>query len=407
MKKIVILCTLDTKGEQVRYLREKVEAKGHKAILMDLSTGDIPPFEAEVTPAEIANLAGKKIEHLRIAKDRSVVIEAMIDGAQQKALELFSRGELDGIVALGGATMAIMGSHVMQKLPFGVPKVIAVPDIMPSWAGAWFDAMDVTVMQVIIEIAGMNDLVKSAIECVAGAIVGMVEAHPYSSLSLPYPSIAITEYGFSQQCARQVEKLLKEKGYHVFSYHAQGVSDSAMERFISQGFYDGVIDITPGGLIEEIFQGNRAAGMGRLDAAAARKIPQVLAVSGVNITGCGPTRTNRQKYATRSRILKIDETRWFTRYNTKELKIGAKLYAEKLNKANGPVKILIPLRGWNSVDKEGSILHDPEEDQVFVEELEKHLRPEIEVREVDCNLEEPEFAQALVDSFDKIFQGTL
>ncbi|MFC2050686.1 Tm-1-like ATP-binding domain-containing protein [Chloroflexota bacterium] len=403
MNKIVILGTLDTKGEQLRYLKEKVEARGHKAIIMDLSMGGIPPFEAEVTPAEIASLAGKKIEHLRSSKDRAIVIEAMTSGAKQKALDLFSQGELDGIVALGGTTIAFIGSDVMQQLPLGIPKVIAVPDIMASFVEAWFDAMDVMVMQMIVEMTSINDLVKGAIEFVAGAISGMVEVRPYAPLCLPYPSVAITEYGFSQQCARQVEKLLKENGYNVSSYHAQGVSDKAMVKLISQGYYDGVIDITPGGLIEEIFQGNRAAGMGRLNAAA-RRIPQVLAPSGVNITGCGPTRNNREKYASRSRILKVDELRWFTRYSAEELKIGAKVYAEELNKAKKPVKILIPLRGWNSVDREGSVLYDPEEDKVFVEELKKHLRPEIEVQEVDCNLEDPEFAQALVDSFDEIFQ---
>jgi uncharacterized protein (UPF0261 family) len=403
MKKIVVLGTLDTKGEQLRYLKEKVEARGHKAIIMDLSMGGIPPFEAEITPAEVASLAGKKIEHLRSSKDRAIVIEAMTSGAKKKALDLFSQGELDGVVALGGTTIAFVASNVMQQLPFGIPKVIAVPDIMPSFVEVWFDAMDVMVMQMIIELTSMNELVKRAIEFVAGAISGMAEIRPHLTLRLPYPSVAITEYGFSQQCARQVEKLLGKKGYYVLSYHAQGISDKAMVKFILQGYYDGIIDITPGGLIEEIFQGNRAAGMGRLNASA-RGIPQVLAPSGVNITGCGPTRKNREKYASRSRILKIDELRWFTRYNAEELKIGAKVYAEELNKAKKPVKILFPLRGWNSIDREGSILYDPKEDKVFIEELKKHLRPEIEVQEVDCNLEDPEFAHALVDSFDEIFQ---
>jgi uncharacterized protein (UPF0261 family) len=404
MKKIVIMGTLDTKGQQLEYLKEKVEARGHKGIMMDLSTGETHTFEVEVTPEEIANLAGEEIRNLRSSRDRATVIETMTTGAQQKALELFSKGELDGIIALGGATMALIASHVMQKLPLGVPKIIVVPDIMPSFVEVWFDAMDVVIMQVIIEIVGMNDLLKGAIECAAGAISGMVEAHSYSPLRLPYPSVAITEYGFSQKCARQVEKLLEAKGYHVFSYHAQGISDRAMERIISQGFYDGLIDLTPGGLIEEIFQGNRAAGMGRLDAVT-RGMPIVLAPSGVNITGCGPTRKNREKYASRSRILKVDELRWFTRYSVEELRIGAKLYAEKINKANKPLKILVPLRGWNSIDNEGSVLYDPEEDKVFIEELRKHLKVEIKVQEVDCNLEDQEFARALADTFDEIFRS--
>lgn len=405
MKKIVILCTLDTKAEPILYLKEKIEARGHKTTIIDLSTGDKPPFEADVTPEEIAELAGEKIESLRNNRERDIAIKAMIDGARQKTMELFSRKELDGIVALGGPTMALIGSCVMQNLPFGVPKVIAVPNILPSRVAAWFDAMDVTVVQLIVEIAAMNKLVKQAIESVAGVIAGCVESYSYPDLSLPYPAIALTQYDFSQQCARCVEKLLKEKGYNVFSFHAQGISDRAMERFITQGYFDGVIELTPGGLIEEIFDGNRAAGKSRLDAAIARGLPQVMAPSGINITGCGPTRKNRQKYASRRRILQVDELRCFTRYSASELKAGAKIYAEKLNKSIGPIRIMVPLKGWNSIDKTGSILHNPKGDMVFINELKKHLKPQVIVREADSNLEDPEFAQLLVDNFDEIFRG--
>lgn len=407
MKRIVIIGTLDTKREQIRYLKERIEARGHRAIIMDLSMGGVPPFEAEITPAEIASLVGKKIEDLRRSKDRFTITEAMTAGAQQKALELLSRGELDGITALGGTTMALTGSRVMRKLPFGIPKVIAVDAAMPVHVGTWFDAIDMAVMQVIMELSKANELVKHAIEQIAGTISGMVEeSRPYTSLHIPYPSIAITEFGLSPQCGREVDKLLNERGYHVFSFHAGGVSDRAMERLISQGLFDGVIDVVPAGLIDELYQGNKAAGMERLDAAGERGLPQVLAPGCINLTGCGPSRRNRERYALRPKQVKLDETRWMTRYNAEELGTAAKLYAEKLNKAKGPVKFLVPLRGWTSIDKEGSILYDPEGDSVFTEELKKYLKPEVEVQEIDCNIEDPEFAKALVDNFDKIFKET-
>ena len=401
-KKIVIIGTADTKGDQLRFLKERIESRGHEAILMDISMGGDSSCQEDITPQEIAALAGKDIEEIRASKDRLSITNAMSSGAQQKALELLSQGELHGMVSLGGATIALIASRVMSKLPFGIPKVIGVPAAQTVYVKEWFGANDLVVMQLIMEIAGMNDLIKNAISQVAGAISGMAEqAYDHTSLKLPYPSVAITELGFSDRCAKYVEQLLTEKGYHVYRFHAQGISDRAMDRLISQGFFDGVIEIVPAGLIEERFEGNRPAGMARLDAAAERGIPQVWAPCCLNITGAGPTRTNRGKYVASGRVLEIDEMRAMARFPLDEMVIGAKLYAEKINKAKGPVKLVVPLRGWSSLDREGSILYDPEEDRIFIEELKNNLRAPIEIEEVDCNLEDMDTAKVLVDSLDR------
>jgi uncharacterized protein (UPF0261 family) len=404
-KKIVIIGTVDTKGDQLRFLKERIESRGHEAILMDISMGGDPSYQADITSEEIARLAGKDIEAIRASKDRLTITNAMSAGAQQKTLDLLSRGELHGIVSLGGSTIALIASQVMSKLPFGIPKVIGVPAAQTAYVARWFEATDLIVMQLIMEIAGMNDLIKNAISQVAGAISGMVEeAYDHTSLNLPYPSVAMTELGFSDQCAKYVEQLLTEKGYHVYPFHAQGISDRAMDRLISQGFFDGVIEIVPAGLIEERFKGNRPAGMARLDAAAERGIPQVWAPCCLNITGAGPTRTNREKYLATGKVLEIDEMRAMARFPVDEMKIGAKLYAEKINKAQGPIKLVVPLRGWSSLEREGSVLYDPDEDQIFIDELKKNLRVPLEIEEVDCNLEDLHTAEALVNSLDRFIK---
>jgi uncharacterized protein (UPF0261 family) len=405
-KKIVILGTVDTKGEQLRFLRERVASRGHDPILMDLSMGGHPGFRADITPHEIAELMGRKLEDLTASRDRLSVTNVMTAGAQQMALDLISRGSLHGIVALGGATMALIGSQVMSKLPFGIPKVIATPAAMPVYVGRWFGATDLIVMQLIMEIAGMNDLVKNALAQVAGTVSGMVEeAYDFKTLKLPFPSIAVTEVGFSDQCAKYVEELLTEKGYSVYPFHANGTSDRAMDRLISQGFFDGVIEIVPAGLIEAKFRGNRAADMERLDAAGERGIPQVWAPCCLNLTGAGPTRTNREKYTASGRVLNIDEMRAMARFPRDELLVGAKLYAEKINKAKGLLKLVIPLRGWSSLDREGSVLYDPQEDRLVVEELKRNLTVPLEIEEIDANLEDFQTAKALVDSLVRFMEG--
>lgn len=403
-KTIVILGTLDTKGEHLYLLKEKIEARKHRALILDLSMGSVPALHADIPAAEIARMGGRSIQQLIAGRNRAGSTEVMIAGAQQKVLELLSNRQVDGIVAMGGASMALMGQRIMAKLPFGIPKVIATPAAMPTYISEWFGSLDVVVMQVIMEFAGMHNLLSAVISQVAGAVSGMVEESiDYAALELPHPSVAITQMGFNEECAFEVKRLLEERGYHVYPFHANGISDRSMERLISQGFLDGLIDIVPAGLIEELFQGNRAAGMDRLDAPINRGIPLVLAPCTFNVTGAGPTRRDKERFINRPR-LQIDEIRFMTRFTMDEMRQGARLYAEKLNRVTGPVKFLVPLRGWSSVDKPGSLLYNPREDLAFFEELKARLTCEIPIEELDCNLEDREFARALVDNFDAMFK---
>ena len=149
-KTIVILGTLDTKGEHLHLLKNTIERRGHRVLILDLSMGSVPESAADITASEIAGLGGGSIEEMIAARDRSASAKVMIAGARQKVLELLSKKELDGIVAMGGASMALIASRVMGKLPYGIPKVIATPAAMPTYIAEWFGDMDVTVMQVIM-----------------------------------------------------------------------------------------------------------------------------------------------------------------------------------------------------------------------------------------------------------------
>jgi len=403
-KNIVVIGTLDTKGEQILFLKERLEERKCKPIVVDLSMGGKPFFQADITPRTIAQAGGQSIEDILVSKDRYTITQVMQRGAIEEVKKLYSAGKVDGIIAVGGITMGFIGSAVMKVLPFGMPKVIVCPAVMPMYITKLFGSQDIAILQTLVELAGLNDMVKNVLTRAAGAVCGMADVvDTRDGFKLPAKSIAITQDGFSEQCAGRVRQQLEEKGYTVYPFHSQGISDRAMEDLITQGFFDGVVDIVSNGVIDEIFEGNRPGGPERLEAAGKRGIPHVIAPSSINTTGCGPTRKHAEKYASRERIDKIDDLRMATRYNTEELTIAARAYAEKLNKAKGPVKFVFPLRGWSSGDREGSILHAPEEDKVFVEELRRNLRPGIEIEEVDCNLEDPEFADVLVENLIKMF----
>jgi uncharacterized protein (UPF0261 family) len=404
-KSVIVMGTLDTKGEEILFLEQQLEQKHCRVIVIDVSMGGQPFFKADIGPEEIARLGGSTIEKIRASQDRDWLTQVMERGAAEKVRQLYAEGKISGIMAIGGSTMALFGAQVMKLLPFGIPKIIVCPGVIPAQVRRLYDTMDMTIMQGVVDFAGLNELTMSVLGRAAGAMCGVLEDSGETISSLLEKSVAITELGWSANCARLVKRHLEERGYRVYPFHAQGIGDRAMEDLIVQGFFDGVIDIAPAGVIEELFHGTRAAGPKRLEAAGERGLPQVLAPCSINITNASLSRRQSEKYVSRKKKLKQDEARIETRYNREELIKAAKIYAEKLNKARGPVKVLIPTRGWSSLDREGSVLHAPAEDKVFVEELRKNLRPEIEIQELDCHLEDTEFALALVEAFVKIEQS--
>lgn len=412
MKTVVIVGTMDTKGEQINFVRQEIENSGHRTIIIDTSTRGSSPFEVDVTCDEVANAAGVTMQEIRSMKDRAKIASLMIDGTIKKAKELLSEDKLDGIVSLGGAGAASVGTAVMKALPFGIPKLMVSSAAgMAPYAGGWFGTGDIMMMNTLVDIAGLNGVIKNVLSRAAGSICGMAEKVDVGSLSSLLsgkgkPLVAMTEDGASDNCGAYVRRSLEEKGYEVVVFHANGLGDRAMEDLIEAGFFDGVVDIATVGATDGLIDGNRPGGPKRLEMAGQRGIPLVLAPCSINITGAGPTRKHAEKYSSRPRILKHDELRAGTRLNEEELINAARTVAAKLNKAKGPVRFFIPLKGWSGWDAPGGILHDPEEDMIFVNELKKHIKPEVEISELDFNLDEAPFAQAMVEGFDELMRAS-
>jgi len=398
-KSVIVMGTLDTKGEEILFLKQQLEQKQCSVTVIDVSMGAQPLFKADVTPDEVSRLGGSDIEEVRLSKDRDWINQVMERGAREKVKQLYSAGGVGGIMAVGGSTMALFGARVMKLLPFGIPKVIVCPGVIPAQVRRLYDTMDMIIMQGVVDFAGLNELAMSVLARAAGAMCGMLEDSGEAISSLMEKSVAITQLGWSANCARLVKQHLEERGYRVYPFHAQGIGDRAIDDLIQQGFFDGVIDIAPAGVIEEIFSGTRAGGPRRLEAAGERGLPQIIAPCSINVTNASLTRRKSEIYFSREKKLKQDEARIETRYNREELTTAARVYAQKLNKAKGPVKILFPARGWSSLDRKGSVLHDPEEDKIFVQKLRSNLKTEIQIEELDCHLEDDEFALALVEAF--------
>ena len=416
-KKIVLVSTLDTKGLEAAFLKGLIQERGHRVILLDTNTGGEASLPPDISAKEVAKAAGWNIEEVRRMKDTGKVSSIMIEGAIKKVKTLLEKGELDGIISFGGATNTAIATTIMKSLPFGIPKVmLSSTAAMPAYAGGYFGTKDIAMIHSVVDIAGLNPLVKDVLKRAAGAICGMVEMKE-GPQSLTRPSrekklIALTEFKFSEECCSHIRHLLDKKGFEVIPFHAQGTGDRAMEELIGEGLFDGVLDIVPAGVGEELLGGNRAAGPNRLESAGEKGIPQLMTPCGFDMLSCGPLERGDRgdslwvsKNIKNRKLFVPDAFRVQARTNAQELREIAREVARKLNRSKGPVAMLIPLKGWSSLDKEGMPLYDPGADQAFIDELRIHLTKKISLIELDLHLNTREFAEEAVNQFMKLYKA--
>jgi len=413
-KTIVLVSTLDTKGMEAAFLKGLIQERGHRVILLDINTGGDPSVLPDISAKEVAAAAGGDIEEIRKMKDTNKASSIIIEGAIKKIRGLFEKGDLDGIVSFGGASNTTIATAVMKSLPFGIPKVmLSSTAAMPAYAGGYFGTKDIAMIHSVVDIAGLNPLVEIALKRAAGAVCGMVEmGEGHQFLTRPSQEkglIALTEFKFSEECCSHIRRLLQEKGFEVIPFHAQGTGDKAMEELIGDGFFQGVMDIVPAGVGEELLGGNRTAGPNRLETAGKMGIPQIIAPCGFDMLSCGPLERGDRgdplwvSKNIKSRKLFIpDAFRVQARTNPQELREIAREVAKKLNQAKGPIAILIPLKGWSSLDQEGMPLYDPVGDRAFLDELKIHIDPKIPIVELDLHLNNRAFAQEAVNQFLKL-----
>ncbi len=405
MKKIVIIATLDTKGEESGYLKELILRRGHQPFIIDIGCGGEAKLEADITADEVARAAGTDIKKLRGSQERQKVTEMMIKGAVAKLDALCRAGEVEGMISIGGMSSTVMASSIMKEIPYRIPKLIVSSAASVPAANRFFGPTGITLMHSLIDIGGLNRLLKDQLSRAAGAICGMVEGA--GEISPPHPEeekpmVAMSAYGYVENCARYINEALGGK-YELIRFLANGMPEVVMEELIEEDFFYGVIDLVPSSITNEKFGGSRISWPRRLEVAGEKGLPQVVAPAGVNtISRTGLT---AEELAPELKIRKhyvMDALRVTVWLSAEELKNIASTYADKLNKAVGPTKFLIPKRGWLSIEREGSDFYDPQSIQAFVDGLKEKLKAEIEVREVDANIDDPVFAQAIVDAFEEV-----
>jgi uncharacterized protein (UPF0261 family) len=408
---VVIVATLDTRGDEVAFLREIIEARGHDVLTIDVGVMGQPFVRGDYSREAVAEAGGTPLRQLvdaaNAGADRKQATDVMTAGARKIVHELAAAGRLDGIMSLGGSTAAAIGAGVMKGLPLGLPKLLVTTYLSLAPVGD----EDVTVMQSPVDLVGLNRIVGKTLANAAGALVGMIEREVPDRGRRPL--VGITALGVTTPAVQKVISRLDRDGYDAIVFHAQ---TAKLDELTKAGVIDAIIDLTSFetvpktlyppellGMLSGAAQGSRE----RLESAGARGVPQIIAPGGLDmhiIPGSGidavPPEYRGRAWSMHGPNIVLVRT------SKEDLEQVGRAIAERANRATGPIKILIPLRGYSDASREGAPLHDPGADRVFVEALKRHLDSRVQVIELDCHINDDAFADAVIGAFREVTRKT-
>jgi uncharacterized protein (UPF0261 family) len=315
-------------------------------------------------------------------------------GATAILLRLHAQGAIHGVAALGGSAGTTIATAAMRALPFGFPKLM-VSTLAAGDTKPYVGIKDICMMPSVLDISGLNYVSRRILSNAAAAICGMVAAEPPSNPN-GRPAIAATMFGVTTPCVTAARRTLEHRGYDVLVFHATGIGGQAMEQLIEDGAIQAVLDLTTTELADELVGGVMSAGPHRLEAAGRKGIPQLVCPGAIDMVNFGPAETVPVRF--RSRKLYVhNSTVTLMRTTPEECAAIGRITAARLNRANGPVTVLIPLQGVSAIDKLGGPFYSPEALAAYRGAVKAVLSPAIELVELDAHINDESFARTATD----------
>jgi len=385
---ILIIGTLDTKGEECLHIRDILRDNGINGILVDPGSLGIPLVRGDISREDVARKAGHELHKLVETGDKGRIIQTMTEGLTTWVSELFSAGKFQGVIAVGGGQGTAMGTAAMQVLPIGFPKVM-VTTIASGNMRPFLQTKDIAVFPAVTDVFGLNFVFKQILNNAVHALIGMVRG--YGPLRKGDKTvIGATAFGVTTAGLMKMKRLFQQKGFEMVLFHATGIGGRAMEEMAQAGYFDGIMDWTTHEILDEVGKGIFAPGKNRMDVLSRRNIPCVVAPGAIDYIVRGPYQDLPTSWKKRRHIIH-NRNITLIRATGREMAHAARFLARKLNRALGPVKILIPLKGFSEPNAEGKPFYDPEADGQFIRALQANLRKGIDTIEVDAHINDDRF----------------
>jgi uncharacterized protein (UPF0261 family) len=391
---VLLIGTLDTKGTEFAYVRDRLKAAGVAVLVADAGVMGPPAFEPDISRDAIFAAAGANAEQVKTAGDRGKAVELAARGAEKIAAQLHKEGRVSGVLSLGGSAGTTIGTAAMRALPVGVPKLM-VSTLASGQVQPYVGTRDVMMMYSVVDVCGLNRISRAVLDNAAAAMAGMASSkfQVPSSKSEDKPVVAATMFGVTTPCVESARKILEAAGYEVLVFHATGTGGRTMEGLVRDGLIAGVLDITTTELADELAGGVLSAGPDRLTAAGLTGVPQVISLGALDMVNFGPRDTVPDWYKHRL-LYQHNPTVTLMRTTPEEMDRLGKGIAEKTSAASGPTSVFVPLRGVSAIDAEGKAFWWPEADAALFQSVRNWIAPNVELIELDLHINDPAFAAA-------------
>jgi uncharacterized protein (UPF0261 family) len=400
---VLLIGTLDTKGAEFDFLRDRLRRAGVRVLLADVGTLEPATATTDFSPEQVGAEAGVDVDALRAGGDRGAAISAMAGAATALTRRLYDEGLIHGVMSAGGSGNTAIATAAMQALPVGVPKLM-VSTMAAGDTSDYVGGVDVTMMASVTDVAGINSISARILANAAAAIAGMVLA-PAPELEEGRPLVGATMFGVTTPCVTHAREELERRGYEVLVFHATGTGGKAMEALVSGGQLSGVLDVTTTELCDDLVGGVLSAGPERLEAAGRAGVPQVVSLGALDMVNFGARETVPPKFEQRNLYVHNPSVTLMRTTPEECAELGRRI-ASKLAAATGPVSVFVPLGGVSMIDAEGQPFYDPEADAALFDALREGLDGSgVELVELDHNVNDEEFADAMVDRLDSYLGG--
>ncbi|MGW8303757.1 MAG: Tm-1-like ATP-binding domain-containing protein [Desulfobacterales bacterium] len=387
-KTIVVMGTMDTKGPELAYLAQQISSAGCRALLMDVGAAAESDTDADITAAQVAAFINEDINAVR-ALPRGEAVEKMVAAAAACLQHRVQSGEAHGVIGVGGSGGTTICAAAMRTLPYGVPKFMV--STLASGNTRWHvDIADIVMIPSLLDIGGLNPMLRMVLNNAAQGIVGMVKGHQVFQPS-GKKVISLTMYGTTTPGVSRARQVVDDAGFETWVFHASGVGGRTMEKLMSMGRIHAVMDMTLAEIGAHLVGGLHDAGPHRLEMAAQLGLPQVIVPGAADTIVLPPRDQVPQKF--KNRTLNFHNPTMTTMRTTPQENVAiAEFIAAKLNPSKGPVVVMLPLGGLSSIDRPGKIFYDPEANGALFATLKLKLSSAIELIEDEHHLDDPEFA---------------
>jgi uncharacterized protein (UPF0261 family) len=407
--KVYVIATMDTKGAEATYVRDRLAAAGTQVVLVDVGTLASPTHRPDVdrrevlsavagaAPRSLPNPDGAVLPTEGLGEDRGQAIATMAAALRHYLQAEVAAGRVAGVLGLGGSGGTSLITTALRALPIGLPKLM-VSTVASGNVAPYVDCSDILMLYSVVDIAGLNAVSSAVLANAAHAMAGMVFSDKPAAIQRP--AVGMTMFGVTTPCVNRVRELLEAQGYDGLVFHATGSGGRAMEQLVASGLISGVLDITTTEVADTVVGGVFGCGPDRFARLLAAEIPLVLSLGALDMVNFGGLETVPPMFQQRRLHVHNAQVTLMRTSAEENVRIAA-FMAERLNRATAPWRLLVPELGLSLIDVPGQPFHDPQANAVLFQELERRLElsPERRWIRLPYAINAPEFAAALVDHF--------